>query len=179
MRLHPLCGEVLVEPLRDWLGTWADAVGFHHERWDGTGYPRGMAGEEIPLAGRIVAIADVYDVITSTRSYKESASAIAGRDELVRCAGTQFDPRLVRAFVDMSLGRMRLVVGPISWLANVPLLDAPSAHAFAGCGTGRHRGARRAHGCRPRADPRRGTGSSGGPPAPSAPRGDRRAQRRP
>ena len=54
--------------------TWTDAVGYHHENWDGKGYPRGIAGEEIPLAGRIVAIADVYDVITSARSYKESAS---------------------------------------------------------------------------------------------------------
>jgi hypothetical protein len=122
LRLHPLYGEALVEPLRDWLGPWADAVGYHHERWDGTGYPRGVAGEAIPLAGRIVAIADVFDVITSTRSYKASAPAAAGREELARCAGTQFDPRLVRAFVNMSLGRMRLVVGPISWLTHAPFL---------------------------------------------------------
>ena len=72
LRAHPLYGETLVEPLREWLGDWADAVGYHHERWDGTGYPRGVAGAEIPLAGRIVAIADVFDVITSARSYKTS-----------------------------------------------------------------------------------------------------------
>ena len=65
LRRHPLAGELLVEPLRGWLGEWVDAVGYHHENWDGTGYPRGTAGEAIPLAGRIVAIADVYDVITS------------------------------------------------------------------------------------------------------------------
>ena len=122
LRRHPLYGEALVEPLRDWLGEWTDAVGHHHERWDGTGYPRGVAGEQIALAGRIVAIADVFDVITSARSYKEPASTADARSELVRCAGTQFDPRLVRAFVDVSLGKMRLVLGPISWLSHAPLL---------------------------------------------------------
>ena len=93
IRAHPLNGEALVEPLREWLGTWADAVGYHHERWDGEGYPRGVAGAEIPLAGRIVAIADVFDVITSARSYKESSSLAEARTEITRCSGTQFDPQ--------------------------------------------------------------------------------------
>ena len=122
LRLHPLYGETLVDPLRGWLGEWLDAVGHHHERWDGTGYPRGVAGEQIPLAGRIVAIADVFDVITSARSYKQPATPAEARSELVRCSGTQFDPRLVRAFVDVSLGKMRLVLGPVSWLSHAPLL---------------------------------------------------------
>ena len=122
LRRHPLDGELLVEPMRAWLGEWIGAVGYHHENWDGTGYPRGVAGEAIPLGGRIVAIADVYDVITSVRSYKEAASAAEARAELVRCAGTQFEPRLVRAFVDISLGRMRFLVGPLAWLSNAPLL---------------------------------------------------------
>jgi hypothetical protein len=122
LRAHPLHGESLVAPLRDWLGEWADAVGQHHERWDGTGYPRGLAGEEISSAGRIVAIADVYDVITSSRSYKAPSSAAEARAELVSGSSTQFDPRYVRAFVEMSLSRMRLVVGPLSWLTHAPLL---------------------------------------------------------
>jgi hypothetical protein len=122
LRLHPLYGEALVESLRAWLGEWIEAVGYHHERWDGKGYPRGIGGEEIPLAGRIVAIADVFDVITSARSYKEPATPVEAREELTRCAGTQFDPRLVRAFVNISLGRMRLVMGPLSWLSHAPLL---------------------------------------------------------
>jgi HD-GYP domain-containing protein (c-di-GMP phosphodiesterase class II) len=88
LRRHPLLGEELVEPLREWLAEWIGAVGSHHERWDGTGYPRGVAGEEIPRAARIVAIADAYDVITSMRSYKSPASAAAARAELVRSAGT-------------------------------------------------------------------------------------------
>ena len=52
--------NALVEPMRGWLGTWTSAVGFHHERFDGTGYPRGLGGDEIPLPGRIVAVADVF-----------------------------------------------------------------------------------------------------------------------
>jgi hypothetical protein len=122
LRRHPLEGELLAEPLRAWLGEWIDAIGYHHENWDGTGYPRGTAGEAIPLAGRIVAIADVYDVITSVRSYKEAATPAQARAELVRCSGTQFEPRLVRAFVNISLGRMRFLVGPLSWLSNAPFL---------------------------------------------------------
>ena len=74
------------------------------------------------MPGRIVAIADVFDVITSMRSYKEPATPEEARAELTRCSGTQFDPALVRAFVNISLGRMRLVMGPISWLSHAPLL---------------------------------------------------------
>ena len=122
LRKHPLFGELLVEPLREWLGRWTAAIGYHHERWDGHGYPRGLAGEEIPLPGRIVAVADVFDVITSARSYKEASAVAAARAEIARCAGTQFDPHVVRAFLNVSLGRMRLVMGPLSLLAHAPLL---------------------------------------------------------
>ena len=108
--------------MEEWLGSWASAVGEHHERWDGDGYPNGISGERISLAGRIVAVADVFDVITSARSYKSSFASSAARDEIARCAGTQFDPRVVRAFLNISLGRLRLVMGPLSWLAHVPVL---------------------------------------------------------
>ena len=122
LRQHPLLGENLVAPIQEWLGEWTDAVGYHHERWDGTGYPHGLEGEDIPIAGRIVAVADSFDVITSARSYKKASAAEAGRMEIAACAGTQFDPRVVRAFLAVSLGRMRFVMGPLSWLAHAPLL---------------------------------------------------------
>jgi HD domain/Bacterial Ig domain len=122
LRKHPLFGETLVEPMRAWLGRWLDAVGHHHERWDGKGYPRGLAGEEIPIAGRIVAVADVFDVMTSVRSYKKAGAVEDARKEIAACAGTQFDPKVVRAFLNVSLGRMRLVLGPVSLLSHLPML---------------------------------------------------------
>lgn len=70
----------------------------HHERWDGNGYAQGKAGEEISLEGRIVAVADVYDALTSRRSYKDAWNDRDAYDEIVRCSGTQFDPQVVEAF---------------------------------------------------------------------------------
>ena len=87
-------------PLRPWLGTWLDAATQHHERWDGNGYPRKLAGEQISLSARIVAVADAYDVMTSSRSYKKAWEPEAAREELARCAGTQFDPICVEAFFE-------------------------------------------------------------------------------
>ncbi|MBU0673040.1 MAG: response regulator [Proteobacteria bacterium] len=74
------------------------AVG-HHEKWDGTGYPRGMKGEEIPLAARIMALADVYDALTSTRCYKDAFSAERAKAILIEGNGTQFDPKLLESFL--------------------------------------------------------------------------------
>jgi hypothetical protein len=122
LRRHPEIGIELVEPLRGWLGPWLDAVGQHHERFDGQGYPEGRSGRDIALAGRIVAVADVFDVITSARSYKSPFDAGAARNEIARCAGAQFDPAVVRAFLNVSLGRLRLVMGPLSWLTHAPVI---------------------------------------------------------
>jgi len=119
--LHPGYGHAMVMPLIPWLGESARAVWEHHERWDGGGYPAGLAGLDIALAARIVNVADTFDVMTSARSYKEPVSAAESRAELARCAGGQFDPEVVRAFLNISIGRLRLVMGPISWLTQVPL----------------------------------------------------------
>lgn len=73
----------------------------HHERWDGTGYPRGLKGEEIPLAGRIVALADFFDALTHERPYKKAWSVEETIDEILRQKGRHFDPRVVDAFLEV------------------------------------------------------------------------------
>lgn len=134
IKLHPEFGRELVAPLLGWLGESARAVWEHHERWDGRGYPQGLSGTDISLAGRIVAVADAYDVITSVRSYKRAIAPADARAELIRCSGAQFDPVVVRAFMNVSLGRLRLAMGPLSWLAQLPLFPQTLA-ATASAGT--------------------------------------------
>jgi HD-GYP domain-containing protein (c-di-GMP phosphodiesterase class II) len=127
---HPEQGAKIMEPLLDWLGDWGLAASQHHERWDGGGYPNGLAGTDISLAGRITAVADTYDVITSHRSYKAPMSKEAARKELVDCAGTQFDPAVVRAFLQASVRRCRRAAALVSWLPELPGL-ASITHAVA------------------------------------------------
>jgi len=110
IRTHPGQGWVVVQTLRPWLGDWLLAVSQHHERFDGKGYPGHLAGSDISLAGRIVAIADTFDVITSWRSYKKQSRPEDGRAALARCAGEQFDPELVRAFLSVSLGDIKPIL---------------------------------------------------------------------
>ena len=123
LRRHPLEGQRILEPLREWLGEWGLAVAQHHENFDGTGYPFGISGEQISLGARIVSVADAFEVMTSARSYKSPLSPSAARKELTRCAGTQFDPAIVRAFLDISVGRQRWVIGPLAWLFDVPIIS--------------------------------------------------------
>ncbi|HUZ19617.1 MAG TPA: HD domain-containing phosphohydrolase [Acidimicrobiales bacterium] len=121
LRQHPLEGARLTAPLKEWLGEWSLAIEQHHERFDGSGYPFGHAGTEISLGARIVAVADSFEVMTSARSYKDAVSPSAARAELAKCAGNQFDPAIVRAFLGISIGRLRWTIGPASWLAEAPL----------------------------------------------------------
>ncbi|MCB0991010.1 MAG: HD-GYP domain-containing protein [Acidimicrobiales bacterium] len=122
LREHPGAAGPILEPLRPWLGEWLDAATQHHERHDGDGYPLGLAGSDISLAGRIVAVADAYDVMTSARSYKKPWKPEDARRELASCAATQFDPKVVRAFLHISTARLQRISGPLSWLAQVPRL---------------------------------------------------------
>jgi HD-GYP domain-containing protein (c-di-GMP phosphodiesterase class II) len=85
----------------------AEWVLHHHERWDGTGYPDGTAGEEIPLGARIIFVADAFDAMTSDRVYRARLSDEEAIVELERCAGTQFDPAIVAAFA-AEMGFMRM-----------------------------------------------------------------------
>ena len=120
LETHPVEGWHMLGPLRSWLGPWARATRDHHEKWDGTGYPAGRWGDNISLAGRIVAVADAYDVMTSTRSYKTPVSPVDARAELTRCAGTHFDPAVVRAFLTVSL-RHQKSAGPLTSIAQSPV----------------------------------------------------------
>jgi HD-GYP domain-containing protein (c-di-GMP phosphodiesterase class II) len=122
IRRHPDQGAELAGPLLEWLGEWGAAISEHHERFDGMGYPRGLAGHEIALAGRIVAVADTFEVMTAARSYKRPMSVAAARRELADVAGTQLDPACVRAFLSASLPRVLWAVGPLALLVNLPFL---------------------------------------------------------
>ena len=75
----------------------------HHEKWNGTGYPKGIKGEEIPLQSRILAIADSYNSMISERSYRKALTKVAAIEELEKNVGIQFDPSLVRIFIEKVL----------------------------------------------------------------------------
>jgi putative nucleotidyltransferase with HDIG domain len=100
IRTHPERGVQIIEPL-DFLKETIPIIRHHHEYFDGSGYPGGIAGEAIPLGSRIVTIADTYDAITSSRAYRQARCEAIALAELDRCRGTQFDPDLVEVFLDI------------------------------------------------------------------------------
>ena len=97
MEEHSVIGERILANVEDYREI-ATIVRHHHERWDGKGYPDGLAGTDIPLHARIIAVCDTYDAITSERAYAAARSHDDAIAELQRCAGGQFDPRVVDAF---------------------------------------------------------------------------------
>jgi putative nucleotidyltransferase with HDIG domain len=100
IRSHPERGVQIIEPL-DFLRGALPIVRHHHECFDGRGYPDGLKGEAIPLGARIVAIADTYDAITSSRAYRRARGQEAALAEIERCSGTQFDPDLASLFLEI------------------------------------------------------------------------------
>ena len=120
IRQHPIHGLRMIAPIAGWLGQWAETIEHHHERYDGTGYPYGLAGEDIAYGARIVAVADAYDVMTSGRSYQRAMSTDQARREIVAMAGTQFDPKVARALMRVALGRLRWATGPLAALGQFP-----------------------------------------------------------
>lgn len=100
MRQHP---DLAVQMLKDvsFLAPAMVVPAAHHERWDETGYPRGLAGEDIPVFARIFAVVDVYDALTSDRPYRHPATPDEALSYIEARSGSQFDPRLVRSFVEM------------------------------------------------------------------------------
>lgn len=103
MKKHPIISAKILEPVRISDEVKA-AIRHHHERFDGKGYPYGLAGETIPLEARILAVADSFEAMTSTRPYREALTDEQAVAELVKCSGTQFDPEIVRHFL-AALGR--------------------------------------------------------------------------
>jgi HD-GYP domain-containing protein (c-di-GMP phosphodiesterase class II) len=100
IREHPKLGARIL--LR--VAAFRDAlpyVLYHHERWDGTGYPTGRAGKEIPLEARVLAVADAFDAMTSDRPYRRALTHDQALAEVERCAGTQFDPEIARVFLEL------------------------------------------------------------------------------
>jgi putative nucleotidyltransferase with HDIG domain len=100
MKEHCARGYEMVRKI-SFLRDAAEIVYAHQEQFDGKGYPRGLRGEEIPLGARIFAIADTLDAMTSDRPYRKGTSFAKARDEITRCAGTQFDPQIVEVFLSI------------------------------------------------------------------------------
>jgi len=98
MRRHPEDGRDFLRKVA-YLEPALDVPYAHHERWDGTGYPRGLRGEEIPLAARVFAVADAYDALTSDRPYRAAWPEEDVLEHLRRCAGKEFDPQVVAVFL--------------------------------------------------------------------------------
>jgi putative nucleotidyltransferase with HDIG domain len=100
MERHPVIGARILIGC-DVHPFYVETVLYHHEAWDGHGYPTGLKGEEIPLSARILTVADVFDVLTSQRPYKAPLSLDAARERLVNGSGASFDPQILRAFLQL------------------------------------------------------------------------------
>jgi ribonuclease P protein subunit RPR2 len=97
MERHTVIGDEILRGVT-FLGEAKAVVRSHHERWDGNGYPDGLAGEEIPLAARVFAVADTLDALTTDRPYRPAQPLSAAREVIHAVSGTQFDPTVVEAF---------------------------------------------------------------------------------
>jgi HD-GYP domain-containing protein (c-di-GMP phosphodiesterase class II) len=106
VRDHPSKGVEILKPIKQFESI-LPAILHHHENYDGSGYPHGLAGENIPLLARIIAVADSYDAILSVRPYRAAASHDRAFEELRECAGKQFDPSVVDAFDEAEAERIR------------------------------------------------------------------------
>ena len=106
MKEHVLIGYKIVSNV-DFLRGASEIVLYHHERWDGKGYPHGLKGEEIPLGARIFAVADAFDAMISRRVYRKALPLEEARKEIEKNKGTQFDPRVVEAFLSIPVEQLR------------------------------------------------------------------------
>lgn len=102
IKMHPQIGARILEDIKQ-MQDLIPGVMHHHERWDGRGYPNGLAGERIPLFGRVIGLADAFDAMSSNRTYRRSMQPQQVMEEIQRCAGTQFDPKLAQIFTGLDL----------------------------------------------------------------------------
>jgi HD-GYP domain-containing protein (c-di-GMP phosphodiesterase class II) len=100
IRLHPVIGARVVAAVSAARAALPGVL-YHHERWDGAGYPLGRAGRRIPSEARVLAVADAFDAMTSDRPYRRALAVYDALAEVGRCAGTQFDPEVAAAFLDV------------------------------------------------------------------------------
>jgi HD-GYP domain-containing protein (c-di-GMP phosphodiesterase class II) len=100
IRRHPVVGASIVEDVPSYAEV-RSAILYHHERWDGSGYPEGLVGEAIPIAARIISLADVWDAITDERPYRKGMNTEQARAFMASGAGTMFDPKLLRIFFEV------------------------------------------------------------------------------
>jgi HD-GYP domain-containing protein (c-di-GMP phosphodiesterase class II) len=107
MKTHPSRGAAIIEPAK-FLREKVPLIKYHHERYDGKGYPEGLKGTDIPLLARIICVADSYDAMTSKRAYRDIMPREDARNELIRCSGTQFDPQVVTAFLEVLADESKL-----------------------------------------------------------------------
>ena len=120
---HPQRGADVLKPLSFFYPDLPEGVLTHHERWDGSGYPHGLAGEDIPLQARVVAIADTFDAITHRRRYRRAQSIDDGLRTITEGSGTQFDPMLVAVFLEPAvLERVRRIAQRI-WQPHITPRD--------------------------------------------------------
>jgi HD-GYP domain-containing protein (c-di-GMP phosphodiesterase class II) len=104
IREHPWLGERIVAPVPGLNGLAREVIACHHERWDGSGYPRGLRAHEIPVAARIFGIVDAFDAMTHDQPYREALTPLAALGEIEATAGTLFDPELASAFIGLQPG---------------------------------------------------------------------------
>ena len=125
IKSHPVVGAKILEPLR-LLVRETCAVRHHHERFDGSGYPDGLRGEDIPLVARVVTVADVFDAITSNRPYRTALPLPAAREEIARGCGSHFDPVVAEAFLRLPLARLEEINRHYESLTSGGAVGAPA-----------------------------------------------------
>jgi HD-GYP domain-containing protein (c-di-GMP phosphodiesterase class II) len=118
-------GAKILEPLR-FLARETCAVRHHHERFDGTGYPDGLRGEDIPIVARVVTVADVFDAITSNRPYRTALPLGEARNEIAQGSDSHFDPAVVEAFMKVPLARLEEINRHYETLTSGSAIETPA-----------------------------------------------------